>query len=137
MTRVLRKWLTVFALAASATAVLASSPADATALSAFHTPGWTVQCYVVGEEHPPVLSCSKPSDGFFLQMGAGGRVQTGINPKNRHFHDPFAARRLLGFGRYWKFGSGFGCLSRSSGLKCWNKAGHGWWLGRPRGYRTF
>ena len=137
MNGVLRQWLIVPALAAVATLALASGPAGATALSGFHTPGWIVQCYVVGEEHPPVLSCSRPSDGFFLQMGTGSRVQTGVNRKDRGFHDPFAARRLLGFGRYWKFGSGFGCVSRSSGLKCWNKTGHGWWLRRPRGYRTF
>jgi hypothetical protein len=129
--------LTWVVLASSAAVILATGAAQASALSAFHTPAWVAQCYVVGEEHPPVFTCSRPSDGFFVQMGAGGRVQTGTNRSDRGFHDPFAARRLLGFGQYWKFGSGFGCVSRSSGLKCWNRAGHGWWLGRPRGFRTF
>ena len=129
--------LTQVLLASVATAVLASGPADATALSAFHTPGWAAQCYVVGEEHPPALICSRPRDGFFVQMAASGRVQIGHNRKDRGFHDPFAARRLLGFGQYWRFGSALGCVSRSNGLKCWNRAGHGWWLGRPRGYRAF
>jgi hypothetical protein len=125
------------AFAAATIWLVAAIPASATALSAFHTPGWPVQCYVVGEEHPPVLSCSRVRDGFLLQMDARGRVQTGTNPKDRGFHDPFAAKRLLGFGRYWKFGSLFGCVSRRSGLKCWNRAGHGWVLSRPHGWRTF
>lgn len=117
--------------------LVVAAGAKATALSAFHTPGWVIQCYVVGEEQPPVLSCSRPADGFFVAMNGGGRVETGYNLKDIGLHDPFAARRVLGFGRYWKFGSLFGCASRSSGLKCWNHVGHGWWLGRPRGYRTF
>lgn len=116
---------------------VATVPAGATALSAFHSPGWAAQCYVVGEEHPPVFTCSRPKDGFFVRMSGRGRVETGYNAKDKGFHDPFAARRLLGFGRYWKFGQLFGCVSRSGGLKCWNRAGHGWWLGRPRGYRIF
>src|SRR5919198_3066081 len=94
-----------FRIAACASAVAAATiwlvkttPADATALSAFHTPGWAVQCYVVGEEHQPVLTCSRVRDGFFLQMDARGRVQTGTNPKDRSFHDQFAAKRVLGFG---------------------------------------
>jgi len=34
-------------------------------------------------------------------------------------------------------GLGFWCTSRRTGLLCWNRVGHGWWLGRYRGYRTF
>ncbi len=96
-----------------------------------------MQCYVVGEEAPPVLSCSRPSDGFFVFMEAKGRVGKGFDPNGRSYHDYFAVRRLLGFGRYWKFGALFGCVSRSTGMRCWNKAGHGWWLGRPGGHRLF
>ena len=116
---------------------VAATVARASAFSAFHTPAWSVQCYVVGQEAPPVLICSRPRDGFSVSMDEEGRVERGFNPKDVGYHDYFAARRLLGFGRYWKFGARFGCVSRSTGLTCWNRAGHGWWLGRPRGYRLF
>jgi hypothetical protein len=118
-------------------ALEAPRPAAATALSAFHTPSWLVQCYVVGEEHPPVLRCSRPRDGFFVSMTASGRVQIGRNLRDKGYHDPFAALRVLNFGQYWKFDSLFECVSRSGGVKCWNKSGHGWLLGRPDGYRLF
>jgi hypothetical protein len=42
-------------------------------------------------------------------------------------HDPFAARRLLGAKRYWRFGSDFGCFNRGDALHCWNRSGRGWW----------
>ncbi len=29
------------------------------------------------------------------------------------------------------------CSSRSNGLTCKNGIGHGWWLGRCKGYRIF
>lgn len=121
---------------ALAAAVLATG-AGASALSAFHTPDWAAQCDVVGEETPPVVSCSLPRTGFFVSMGPTGRSSTGFNPKDKNYRDVFAAQRLLGFGRYWAFGSRFGCVSRTTGLNCWNRAGHGWWLGRSGGYRLF
>jgi hypothetical protein len=31
----------------------------------------------------------------------------------------------------------FVCKSRSTGPTCANRAGHGWWLGRFKGYRLF
>jgi hypothetical protein len=112
--------------------MIAVVPAGATALSAFHTPAWTLQCDVVGEEHPPTFNCSMPRDGSFVEMGAHGRVRLGRNPKDKGLHDPYAARRLLGFGQYWKFGRLFGCVNRISGLKCWNQVGHGWLVERGR-----
>jgi hypothetical protein len=111
--------------------------ASASALSAFHTPEWSVQCYVVGEETPATLTCSIPQSGFFVSMNRGGRPRTGLNALDEHHHDPFAARRLLGFDRYWAFGSLFGCVSRSTGLTCWNSTGHGWRLARSGAYRLF
>ena len=106
-------------------------------MSAFHTPGWAAQCDVVGEEAPPNLSCSVTRTGFFLSIGATGRPHTGFDLKDKNYHDVYAARRLLGFGRYWAFGSRFGCVSRSTELTCWNAAGHGWSLGRSGSYRLF
>ena len=57
----------------------------------------------------------------------------------------YFAKRLLRFGQQWSFGpdaSGVGpinyrCWSRRTGLTCRNRQGHGWWLGRYRGYRLF
>ena len=117
-------------LCAVAFSLLAAPSSHATALSAFHTPGWAVQCYVVGEESPPTLTCSRPSNGSFVAMRATSLVETGSDQSGRGYHDPFAARRLLSYGRYWEFGSFFGCVSRSTELKCWNQAGHGWRIGR-------
>jgi hypothetical protein len=105
-------------------------PAQATALAAFHTADWAVQCYVVGEEQPPALICSQPRDGSYVSVTGNGRVQRGVNLKDKNYHDPYAARRVLGFGQYWKFGTRFGCFSRASGLKCSNRAGHGWVIPR-------
>ena len=123
----------VAALGASAVA----GAARASALSAFHTPGWSAQCYVVGEEAPPVLTCSLPRSGFYVSMWASKRPLTGSDANDKNYHDVFAAQRLLGFDRYWKFGPLFGCVSRSTGLTCWNAAGHGWSLGRSGSYRLF
>ena len=109
----------------------------ASALSAFHTPAWVAQCYVVGEEAQPALSYVRLSDGFFVSMDLGGPARTGFRPRDRGVHDIFAARRLLGFGRYWSFGRDYGCASRSAGLTCWNRVGHGWRLGRNGRYRIF
>jgi hypothetical protein len=124
-------------VAVVAAALVVTGRGFASALSAFHTPGWAVQCYVIGQEQAPVLRCSTPRDGRFLEMGATGRPSTGVNPRDRHIHDPFAARRTLRFGRYWAFGSMYGCVSKTGGVMCWNSNGHGWWIGRGEGYRGF
>jgi hypothetical protein len=121
--------------AAAVVALVTALPAGATALSAFHTPAWAVQCYVVGEEAPPVLICSQPRDGSYVSMSGSGRVQRGVDARDKNYRDPFAARRLLGFDRYWKFRSRFGCASRARGLICRNRAGHGWDI-RRRGTVT-
>jgi hypothetical protein len=57
------------------------------------------------------------------------------------------ARRFgqLKFGADWTccfdrrgFGAAYyTCMSRSNGLTCKNRSGHGWWLGRFKGYRIF
>jgi hypothetical protein len=124
-------------IAAGVLALALSGTASGSALSAFHTPQWFAQCYVVGEEGPPTLTCSVTHSGFFVSMHAHTRTQTGVNPRDKNRHDPFAATRLLGSDRYWAFGHLFGCVSRDSGLKCWNAAGHGWWLRRSGSYRRF
>jgi hypothetical protein len=119
-------------------AALAFSPsAGASAASAFHTPRWSAQCYVVAGEAPPALICSVTHSGFFLSMDARRAARTGVNPLDKNRHDPFAATRLLGNDRYWAFRSLFGCVSRSWGVKCWNAAGHGWSLQRSGSHSLF
>jgi len=47
--------------------------AAGSALSAFHTPGWAAQCFVVGEESPTILSCETRS-GAIASMRTTGRA---------------------------------------------------------------
>jgi hypothetical protein len=107
--------------------------ASRSALSAFHTPDWRVQCTVVGEEIPPRLSCTT-RDGLIVSMGARTRVKL-IRTKAAYRHDVFAARRLVNAGGSWAFGSRFGCAYQSARLHCWNRVSHGWWLGPAERYR--
>lgn len=48
---------------------------------------------------------------------------------------------LLRFGYRWTEWQAlkldYTCLSQRTGLTCKNRTGHGWWLGRFRGYRIF
>ena len=67
-------------------------------------------------------------------MGARGRATKGYNRLDRGLHQDLA--RVLRFGQTWR-SAGFTCASRASGLTCTNRAGHGWWLGRYKGYRLF
>lgn len=125
-------------------AVLAIAPptiARASAFSAFHTPGWAAQCYVPAPYEralsQTVLVCVTPNDGFTISMGAHSRPRWHYDRKARGYRDYFSAQRLLRFGQYWAVRPYWYCASKTTGLTCWNKAGHGWWVGRHRGYRTF
>lgn len=111
--------------------------AQASALSAFHTPGWHAQCFVTGEESPPTLTCWRTGDGLLFRMGASGRVVNEVDGDFKRYFDPFTATRRLGFGRYWTFASRFTCASKPDGLTCWNRSGRGFRLGRPWGWRIF
>jgi hypothetical protein len=117
-------------LVAASCACFVPASSEASAVSAFHTPGWALQCFVVAEAAPPVLTCMRLSDGRFASMAATGRARIGVDAKSKGRRDPFAARRLLRYGQYWRFGSIFGCVSRAAGLKCWNRSGHGWTMTR-------
>lgn len=120
------------------------SAARATALSAFHTPGWAAECFVPYPHERPisdtVLVCITPNDGFTIVMGSRSRPRWRYDPKARGYRDGFAAARLLRFGQHWAVRPArpyWYCVSRRSGLTCWNSVGRGWWLGRYRGFRTF
>ncbi len=91
---------------------------------------------------PSPLYCWTPNDGFTVSMYPGGRVRKTYSSHNKGYRDVHFARRHLAFGKHWGFrivyvGYVYRCTSRMTGLTCRNQAGHGWWIGRYRGYRIF
>jgi hypothetical protein len=101
-------------------------------------PGKQIQGGVEGSftEGPPgsaAIECWTPNDGFRVRMSNRGSVPPheywpdyrGFTPRTKH---------LLGFGDSVAL-AGIRCVSRRSGLTCTNRSGHGWWIGRYRGYR--
>jgi hypothetical protein len=118
----------------------------ATTVSSFRTPSGNIGCvYSSGLGPPASLRCDirsrlrprphKPRGcdldwGDSYEMTATGRVDltchgdTAILPSSRVLH----------YGSWWKKG-GFACVSRASGLRCHNRAGHGFVLSRQRSYR--
>jgi hypothetical protein len=112
--------------------VLASAAYGAAAVK---TPGGAAYCGVTEGEPPYALVCWTPNDGFEISMARYGRPTHDYNPLDRGDHE--VAGRLLGFGERWAVRGYWNCASRRTGLTCWNRSGHGWWLGRYRGYRVF
>lgn len=113
---------------------LALAPA-ASGAAAFVTPGRAAYCGVTEGEAPFALICWTPNDGFSVGMGRRGRPTWDYNPLDRGNYEP--ASRRLGFGQRWAVRGYWNCSSRRTGLTCWNRGGHGWWLGRYHGYRIF
>jgi hypothetical protein len=133
---------------------VAAGDADASAYSAFYTPGHAVECqlpvnFAEDARHPWKFMCWTPNDGFTVEMSWNGRARRIASPRTQGERDYITdwARRfgVLKFGADWTCcfdRRGFGrayytCQSRSNGLTCRNALGHGWWLGRFRGYRIF
>lgn len=131
-----------------------ASEARASAASAFFTPGRAVECllpvnFAEGATTPWRLMCWTPNDGFTVEMSYNGRVRrtslARLGVTSAYVSDWARRFGLLRFGSDWTCcfdRRGFGtlyytCSSRTSGLTCKNQAGHGWWLGRFRGYRIF
>lgn len=143
----------------------ASAPASHTVAS-FYTPQQAAYCkFHVPLDYSPRLDsrleCWTPNDGFTVWMRHDGRVRRTYDRSNK-WRYARSIRRLT-FGRSWwgsedglrvdeagnpylEYREGIGsprgtvlyrCTSRSTGLTCRNRAGHGWWLGRFRGYRIF
>ena len=110
----------------------------------FHTPGRAAFCDysprgepVEGNVPNPRTDfyCWTPNDGFYVDMHASGHV-FGHDYEDQLQGAYPPTDQVLGFGERWSQ-TGFGCVSRRSGLTCRNDARHGWWLGRFRGYRVF
>ena len=112
-----------------------TAASTAAAVAAFVTPQKTAYCGISEGEAPLSLICWRPANGLTLDMRRLGRSHKRIHSSNRGYFDP-APGRLLRFGERWRF-SGWACVSRSAGLTCTNRSGHGWWLGRLQGFRLF
>lgn len=130
---------------------------------AFATPGQAAYCAVEQaglEDTRAELRCWNPRNGLWLTITwSGTRADKGAAttfPQIAHGLTKLQGYRpaapVLGYGRRWRLrcaepgdvatcrGRGvvaFTCTSLRSGLTCRNAAGHGFWLGRPRGSRVF
>jgi hypothetical protein len=120
-----------------ATMGVTAHPAAAVAIY-FGTPDDAAYCGM-GPDSPhqssqEYIHCFTPDDGFSVSMGKLSRPQKAYyaDYKGQYVH-PY---KRLGFGQTWRW-HGFSCTSRATGLTCTNPGGHGWWLGRFRGYRLF
>jgi hypothetical protein len=122
------------------TASVLPAAAPAAPQSVFYTPQWAAVCLLAGPAGKPssagVLMCVRPSDGFTIAMGPRDGPRWRRERWARGFRDPSAAARRLSFGQRWAVRP-WRCVSRKTGLTCSNKVGHGWWLGRYLGYKTF
>jgi hypothetical protein len=135
-----RRFVLVLAVIAAGAAGQASA-----GISHFRTPSGNIQCgYVNFSDSPPFLRCEirsgvkplppKPRTcdfdwGAGYQMGRLGRARVLC------ISDTIAVQGapVLKYGRRWSRG-GFTCVSRAVGLRCTNRAGHGFFLSRQHSY---
>ena len=118
-------------------AAFLGSAASAVAVASFVTPRKAAYCGVSeGEVLPLRLICWRPLDGLTFDMTRRGRAQGRVHAPNRGYYEP-APGRILHYGLTWTHPGYWRCVSRSNGLTCTNRSGHGWWLGRMRGSRLF
>jgi hypothetical protein len=151
--------LRIAALALVATATLLITAADAALArepgADFHTPGHAVLCGrvvdITGDNpaYVPWLFCWTPNDGFTIWLHANGTPRHATHHKYKWHYE--RSPRALTFGSSWWLNragrAGFNalgagdvlirCISHASGLTCTNRADHGFWLRRYRGYRVF
>jgi hypothetical protein len=118
----------VTAATASVALLAAASPAiarDAT----FHTPSKKIHCRVFT---PAKSSAEIRCDLFFLNDRAVTMTRTG-RARLVHVTDTIAdpAAAVLRYGKTRHFGP-FTCTSRTTGLSCHSKAGHGFTVSRQR-----
>jgi hypothetical protein len=128
--------------------VLVCAPATAAApvVIQFRTPSGNIGCaYASGLGGPTNLRCDirsrlKPRPrrprgcqldwGDSFEMNVTGRPvvtchgDTAIDPR----------ARVLRYGSTWRRG-GFTCRSQTTGLRCRNRSGHGWFMSRQRSFR--
>jgi len=144
---VLRKLILLLIVALALVLVPVTSASST--IGGFRSPTRAAYCELQRVNYtPPYLYCWTPNDGFTLFLGSDGRPMKSYDIDNKWNYSGHGG--LLRFGQnYWanaayKQGVGAGrgvvllrCASRTSGLTCRNRAGHGFWLGRFRGYQVF
>jgi hypothetical protein len=132
-------------LVAAAAALLAGGAGAATGLESFQTPSRNIGCLFApkGDLGPGFLRCDLLSglrpeprractgDWTGATVGIAGRA--GPTCAGDSAYDPKA--RILGYGRTWRR-AGIVCTSRTTGLTCRNRTGHGFFLSR-RSWRVF
>lgn len=134
--------LAITSILAAAMAALGTGPASAQGLEGFRTPSGNIHCLAFGpmDGDPPGIRCDvrestartppQPADceedwgdSFGLSpAGRGHRLchgDTVVNERNP----------VLGYGRAWSR-YGITCVSRTDGLTCRNRAGHGFSISR-------
>jgi hypothetical protein len=128
-----------------ALAVLVPGVASAQVLRSFQTPSRNIGCLFVGPQadgEQPYLRCDigsglhpvprRPKEcfgDFGIAVGMTNTGRAGALCVGDSARDPRAP--VLGYGSTWRR-SGFTCVSRPTGLRCTNAAGHGWMLSRER-----
>ena len=96
----------------------------------FRTPGEAAYC----NDYSGELICWTPNDGFTVHMTPRGRPHKSYRKDHIGYLDNPAP--VLRFGHTRRLGS-YVCKSRSTGLSCTNRRGHGWQLRRYVGYRLY
>lgn len=114
------------------------SPASSAAPPVFQVPSGNIHCAVdaqygldceIGQNKaklpPPPADCQLDWGNRFMMSSTGKALRVchgdtiGRDPKHA----------VLGYGQTWR-NQGFTCVSRRSGLTCWNQKRHGWTLSR-------
>ena len=125
------------------------TPGESKAADMFRTPDNAALCRVTYNDREWVwqtlmrsFMCVTPNDGFYLRMTNLYRNKPTITKGYRKMYKGMsvdATTPILRFGQDWDpLGVGvIACRSRRTGLTCHAGRGHGWWIGRFRGYRIF
>ncbi|MDX6696711.1 MAG: hypothetical protein QOE65_108 [Solirubrobacteraceae bacterium] len=135
--------LTVTLLAAATVLVLAAAPSSAAgAIVNFRSPSGAIHCaYVSGFGGPPIVRCDTDYPTRFRRPPAGCMGDFGqsfaVTSTGRgraicvtdSVNSPSAA--VLRYGTKRTFGA-ITCTSKTSGLRCYNARGHGFFLARNR-----
>ena len=113
----------------------------------FRTPSKNIACYYAADYPPVVLRCDvgsgvKPAEkppSYCTGDRGSWNVGFSMAPTGRAHQvcasdtvmDPRA--KALAYGTTWK-GGGFVCTSKTEGLRCTNRSGHGFSLSRDRSF---
>jgi hypothetical protein len=133
----------VLALAFAATLVVAAPAPAATTLRFFHSPSRNIDCVLASDSArcdirahtfraPPRPSFCDLEWGSVLSVGKTSR-RGGFACVGDTARDPKS--RALAYGKSLRVGS-MRCVSRTDGMRCNNRRGHGFLLGRAA-YRLF